>query len=230
MPELMRYALIDTKMPREFVLLQGKGCVWKRCTFCDYHNDVSGDPFAVNAEVLAQVTGEMGVLDVINSGSCPELDDQTIAKIGDIVREKQIHTLWFEAHYLYREKLQGFAARFPGTEVKFRTGVETFDPILRESWRKGIAKEVTLEEIKRWFSGVCLLFGIEGQRFETVQRDIELALEHFEYFSLNAFVENTTGLRRDDELIARVARECLPKLRDLPGVEVLLENTDLGVG
>ena len=50
-------------MPREFVLLQGTGCRWRRCEFCDYHSDVSDDPFEVNRQVLEQVTGEYGVLD-----------------------------------------------------------------------------------------------------------------------------------------------------------------------
>ena len=40
-----RYSLIHTKMPREFVLLQGMGCKWKKCTFCDYHEDVSENPY-----------------------------------------------------------------------------------------------------------------------------------------------------------------------------------------
>ena len=91
-----RYALIHTKMPREFVLLQGAGCKWKKCTFCDYHEDVSSNPFAVNESVLRQVTGQYGVLDVINSGSAMELDSETIALIKEVVKKKQIHTLWFE--------------------------------------------------------------------------------------------------------------------------------------
>ena len=63
-----RYARIDTKMPREFVLLQGTGCRWRKCTFCDYHTDVSAEPYTVNQEVLHLVTGAHGVLDGINSG------------------------------------------------------------------------------------------------------------------------------------------------------------------
>ena len=93
-----RYALIRTKMPREFVLLQGTGCRWRKCTFCDYHEDVSECPFEVNKPVLRRVTGQYGVLDVINSGSAMELDADTIALIKEVVREKKIHTLWFEAH------------------------------------------------------------------------------------------------------------------------------------
>ena len=118
-----RYALIHTKMPREFVLLQGAGCRWKKCTFCDYHEDVSSSPFAINEPVLRQVTGHYGVLDVINSGSAMELDDDTLALIKEVVREKRIHTLWFEAHYMYRKKLKAFAEKFEGVSVKVRCGV-----------------------------------------------------------------------------------------------------------
>ena len=73
-----RYAEISTKMPREFVLLQGCGCRWAKCSFCDYHADVSDNPFEVNRMVLNRVTGKFGVLDVINSGSGIELDEQTL--------------------------------------------------------------------------------------------------------------------------------------------------------
>jgi len=84
-----RYALISTKMPREFVLLQGMGCRWRKCTFCDYHEDVSERPFEVNEPVLRQVTGQYGVLDVINSGSAMELDEETISLIKEVVKEKK---------------------------------------------------------------------------------------------------------------------------------------------
>ena len=67
---MIRYELIHTKMPREFILLQGTGCKWKRCTFCDYYSDYSDKPFETNREVLAKVTGKYGVFDIINSGSC----------------------------------------------------------------------------------------------------------------------------------------------------------------
>ena len=85
-------------MPREFILLQGTGCRWKKCTFCDYYTDSSEQPYELNKEVLEQVTGEYGVLDVINSGSAMELDADTIEHIKRVVKEKCIHTLWFEAH------------------------------------------------------------------------------------------------------------------------------------
>ena len=225
-----RYALIHTKMPREFVLLQGTGCRWRKCTFCDYHQDVSENPFTLNESVLRQVTGHYGVLDVINSGSALELDDDTIALINQVVKEKQIHTLWFEAHYMYRKKLADFASRFAPAKVKFRCGVETFDPTLREEWKKGIPASVTPEDVAKYFQGVCLLCCTQGENKELMLNDIRIAREHFEYFSVNVFCNNSTPVKQDSELAGWFAREVYPQIKDVDGIEVLMENTDLGVG
>ena len=225
-----RYALIHTKMPREFVLLQGAGCKWKKCTFCDYHEDVSSNPFAINESVLRQVTGRYGVLDVINSGSAMELDAETIAFIKEVVKEKQIHTLWFEAHYMYRKKLAEFAQQFAPTQVKFRCGVETFDLELRDIWKKGIPSSVTPEDVAKYFQGVCLLCCTQGESKEHIIKDIEIARQHFEYFSVNVFCNNSTPVKQDKELAQWFVREVYPRIKDVDGIEVLMENTDLGVG
>jgi hypothetical protein len=225
-----RYALIHTVLPREFVLLQGTGCRWKRCTFCDYHKDVSDEPFAVNREVLAQVQGVYGVLDVINSGSAMELDDQTMCMIKEVVKEKNIHTLWFEAHYMYKNQLAKFAEQFEGVEVKFRCGVESFDSNLRERWNKGMATSVTAENVAKYFQGVCLLCCTEGDTKERILNDIALAEQYFEYASLNVFCENTTAVKRDDELVSWFVNEAYPNLKKSDRIEVLINNTDLGVG
>ena len=225
-----RYSLIHTKMPREFILLQGMGCKWKKCTFCDYHEDVSENPYEVNEPVLRQVTGGYGILDIINSGSAMELDDKTIALIKEVVKEKRIHTLWFEAHYMYRKKLASFAEQFAPVKVKFRCGVETFDANLRDRWKNGIPSSVTPEDIAKYFQGVCLLLGTEGESKEHVINDIELAKKHFEYFSVNVFCNNGTDTKRDGELVAWFVKEVYPTLKNQSGIEVLLDNTDLGVG
>ena len=225
-----RYALIHTKMPREFVLLQGTGCRWKKCTFCDYHDDVSEHPFKINEPVLRQVTGQYGVLDVINSGSALELDEKTIALIKEVVKEKQIHTLWFEAHYMYRKKLASFAEQFAPVQVKFRCGVETFDAGLRDAWKKGIPSSVTPEDVAKYFQGVCLLCCTQGESKEHIMKDIEIAQTHFEYFSVNVFCNNSTSVKQDKELAQWFAREVYPQIKDKEGIEVLMENTDLGVG
>ena len=225
-----RYALIHSVLPREFVLLQGTGCRWKRCTFCDYHGDVSDNPFAVNNEVLTRVQGVYGVLDVINSGSAMELDAQTIEMIKEVVKERNIHTLWFEAHYMYKNQLARFAEQFYGVEVKFRCGGESFDGNLREQWQKGIAAHVTVEDVAKYFQGVCLLCCSEGDSKERILRDIALAEQYFEYASVNVFCENTTTVKRDDELAKWFVEEVFPNLRESKKIEILINNTDLGVG
>lgn len=225
-----RYTQIKGRFPREMVLLQGTGCRWHRCTFCDYHEDTSGDPYAVNRPILEQVTGECGALDVINSGSCLELDERTLALLQQIVHDRGIKTLWFEAHYMYRYRLAEFAARFPMAEVKFRCGVETFDAELRARWNKGIPPQVTPDEIARWFQGVCLLCCTEGETRERIERDIAIAREKFEYASVNLFCNNHTPLRRDEELAAWFIRNLYPQLKEDPRLEILLNNTDFGVG
>ena len=225
-----RYALIRTKMPREFVLLQGTGCRWRKCTFCDYHEDVSECPFEVNKPFLRRVTGQYGVLDVINSGSAMELDADTIALIKEVVREKKIHTLWFEAHYMYRKKLASFAEQFAPVKVKFRCGVETFDPELRDAWKKGIPSSVSAQDIARYFQGICLLCCTQGETKEHILKDIELARQHFEYFSVNVFCNNHTEVKQDKELATWFAQEVYPTIKEDTRIEILMENTDLGVG
>lgn len=225
-----RYSVIHTIMPREFVLLQGCGCRWGKCAFCDYHNDVSKNPFAVNCEVLKKVTGCYGVLDVINSGSAMELDDETVAMINSVVREKKIHTLWFEAHYMYRHRLEEFAARFAPAAVKFRCGIESFDGAQRKLWNKGVPLDVTPADVARYFQGVCLLCCTEGEDFERIATDIDIAERYFEYYSVNLFCDNSSGLKRDEALVGCFMDELYPRLLRSQKAEVLLGNTDLGVG
>lgn len=225
-----RYSLIHTSMPREFVLLQGQGCRWRKCTFCDYHEDVSADPYIINKEVLEQVTGQYGVLDVINSGSAMELDEATLALLERVVREKEIHTLWFEAHYMYRSRLKAFAARFAPAKVKFRCGVESFDAAQRISWNKGIPAHVTARDIAEHFNGVCLLCCTMDDTRERILADIATARRHFEYFSVNLFCNNGTEVKRNEQLARWFVAEVYPLIKDEPGIEVLIENTGLGVG
>ena len=225
-----RYSLITTGLKREFVLLQGTGCRWRQCTFCDYHEDVSDTPYETNREVLLRVTGRYGVLDVINSGSAIELDPDTLAMLQQVVAEQHIHTLWFEMHYMYRHRLADFARLFPTATVKFRCGIETFNPELRTLWKKGIRPEVTAQDVARYFQGVCLLCCTVGETREHILTDITLARRYFEYFSVNLFCNNHTAVRRDEALAQWFQSEVYPLIKDDPKIEVLLNNTDLGVG
>lgn len=230
MSELNRYSLIDTHLPREMVLLQGRGCVWKKCSFCDYYDDVGPDSFEINKNVLDKVTGKYGIIDVINSGSFHELDDRTKEYIGKIIREKKIHTMWTECHWIYRHRLDMIRKLYPETNIKFRTGVETFDPAVRSSWNKGIGKNVKPEDIKKYFDGICLLICVKGQTKEMIKKDIDIADRYFEYFSVNVFNINSTDEKQDAELTKWFVSDIYPELIKKDKCEILIDNKDLGVG
>ena len=225
-----RYSLIETKMPREFLLLQGQGCRWGKCTFCDYHSDASPTPFATNKAVLDRVTGKYKRLDIINSGSGIEIDSDTIKLIQSIVQEKEIKTLWFEMHYMYRHRLAEFAQLFAPATVKFRCGIESFDGKQRALWNKGVAEDVEPCDVARYFDGVCLLCCTQGDSKERILRDIATAREHFEYASVNVFNNNSTEIKQDRELAQWFEQEVYPTLLKDNHIEVLISNTDLGVG
>jgi hypothetical protein len=159
-----------------------------------------------------------------------ELEEQTIAMIKEVVKERKIHTLWFEAHYMYKNQLAKFAEQFGDVNVKFRCGVESFDGTLREQWNKGVAVNVIVEDVAKYFQGVCLLCCTEGDSKERIWRDIALAKRYFEYASINVFCENTTAVKRDEELVRWFIEEVYPSLKESKKIEVLVENTDLGVG
>lgn len=228
--ELARYSLIDSHMKRELLLLQGLGCRWKKCTFCDYYNDISADPFLINRPVIDKITGQYSVVDVINSGSIFEIDETTLEYLKVKLLEKGVKTLWCESHWMYHKKLKQIRNFFTGIDVKFRIGIETFDPQLRAAWKKGIPDKIKAKDIAEHFDGACFLVGIQGQSKATILNDIALAKEHFSYFNVNVFIENTTNVKRDEQLIQWFVREVYPTLISDKRIEVLIENTDLGVG
>ena len=79
-----RYSRILEKDKREIVLLKSRPCIWGKCSFCDYIEDNDIDQKEnqkINDEVLNNITGQYGVLEVINSGSFFELPDETIERI-----------------------------------------------------------------------------------------------------------------------------------------------------
>ena len=108
----IRYSVIEDKNPREIVMLVGDGCKWRKCRFCDYHLDSSKDieaNFQLNKQVLSNVTGKFGELEVINSGSFVDLDKKTIELIKQICLKKGIKEIHFEHHlYAYNDIQNGF--------------------------------------------------------------------------------------------------------------------------
>ncbi|MDD6262623.1 MAG: radical SAM protein [Clostridiales bacterium] len=232
---MIRYSIIREKNPREILLLRGTGCRWKKCSFCDYHFDCSPNEeenLEINRAALSCVTGEYGRLEVINSGSFPELGKAFLLELASVCREKEIRVLHFECHYRYRREAAQWRKVFAGfgTELKIKTGVESFDADFRENvLRKGIS-ESDPQKIAECFDECCLLFGIHGQTAESMRSDIETGLAHFERVCVNIFVENSCDIRPDPAVIAEFKKHIMPVYKDNARVDILLDNTDFGVG
>lgn len=226
-----RYSRIINKNQREIVLLKARPCVWGKCRFCDYIDDNSEDIAAMvelNRKVLANVTGEFGVLEVIDSASCFELPGETLEDIKKVVEEKGIKKLFFESHWIYRNRLNEMRDFFK-IPIVYKIGIETFDEDFRENYLNKHADFKSPEEVAAFFDSPCLMVGIKGQTKEMIARDIDILKKYFKLGTVNVYTNNTTDVRRDEALIQWFARE-YAWLKDDPSVEVLFENTDFGVG
>ena len=226
-----RYSEVTNKNKREIVLLKAFPCVWGKCNFCDYIEDNSKNEKEINKinfEVLENITGKYGVLEVINSGSCFELPKKTLEKIREIIKEKNIKKLFLESHWCYKNKLDDIR-KFFGIPIIFKIGVETFDSDFRNNILNKNAKFKNFEEVKEYFQSVCLMVGIKGQTKEMIKKDIDIVLNNFSYSTINIYTENTTPFKRDEELIKWFEKE-YRFLENKDNVEVLFENTDFGVG
>ena len=226
-----RYNKITNKNNREIVLLRSFPCIWGKCSFCDYIDDNGRDEDELNRlnkEVLDNITGEFGVLEVINSGSCFEIPKETMNYIKKIVDKKKIKLLFFESHWCYRNRLDEIK-NFFNVPIVFKIGVETFDYDFRNNFLNKNAKFKDAKEVSEKFESVCLMVGIKGQTEEMIRKDIEILLENFKYGTINVFVNNTTSIKRDEELVQWFRKE-YSYLDDYPTIEVLYHNTDFGVG
>lgn len=226
-----RYSKITDKNKREICLLRSFPCAWGKCTFCDYTEDNGTDEtemVRLNRTVLDQVTGEFHVLEVINSGSCFELPKETLRDIEAVIREKQIEKLFFEAHWIYRNKLEDMRRRMP-VPIVYKIGVETFDREFRQKVLNKHADFSGPEEVAAYFDSPCLMVGIQGQTKEMIAYDIDCLKKYFKLGTVNVYNNNTTPIRRDEKLVAWFMEEYRWLLSD-PAVEVLYEITDFGVG
>lgn len=226
-----RYNIIHGKNKREIVLLKGFPCVWGKCSFCDYIDDNSRDQNEINnlnIDVLDNVKGTYGVLEVINSGSCFELPKGTLEYIKKVIEEKNIKKLFFESHWCYRNRLQEMRDYFK-VDIVFKIGVESFDNDFRNDFLNKNARFEDYTEVKKYFSSVCLMVGIKGQTKEMIKKDVDIVLNNFDYGTINIFTENTTKIERDEDLIKWFERE-YRFLQSEEKIEVLFENTDFGVG
>lgn len=228
-----RYNIINSKQKREIVLLRGQGCIYKKCTFCDYYSDSCSNEqknFLLNKAVLGKVTGIHGNLEVINSGSVFELDQNTLELIKKICQDKHITTIHFEAHYLYKNKINALREYFKDFDLKMKLGLETFDFKFRENVLKKGINENNPAIICENFDEANFLFGIKGQTLESMKKDIELGLKFFERICINIMCDNSTKIVPDKYVIRQFVEHLYPIYRNNNRVDILINNTDFGVG
>lgn len=226
-----RYSEITNKNQREIVLLKAFPCKWGKCSFCDYILDNSKYEEEINKlnfEVLENITGKYKVLEVINSGSCFEIPKATLLKIKEIIKEKKIERLFLESHWIYRNKIQEMRDFFE-IPITFKIGVETFDYDFRNGYLNKNARFENVKELKKYFDSPCIMVGIKGQTKEMIDNDMEIVLNNFDHATINVFVNNTSKVKRDQELVDWFEQK-YKFLIENPKIEVLFNNTDFGVG
>lgn len=226
-----RYSEIINKNQREIVLLKSFPCIWGRCSFCDYIDDNSNleeEMNKLNFEVLKNITGKYGVLEVINSGSCFEIPKDTLERIKKIIKEKNIKKLFLESHWSYKNRLKEMRDYFE-IPIIFKIGVETFDYDFRNNFLNKNARFKTPEEVKEYFDSPCIMVGIKGQTKEMIDNDIDIILNTFEKATVNVFINNSSKIKRDEELVKWFINK-YEFLNENPNIEVLYNNTDFGVG
>lgn len=233
--DMERYSVITEKNKREIVLLRGSGCKWRKCRFCDYHLDFSknqDDNFELNKNVLGNVSGIYGKLEVINSGSFSDLDKNTLELIKKICIEKNIHTLHCEMHWLHKDEILPLKKQFreKNIDIRVKSGIETFDYLFRESYLEKGIPNVSPEALAKYFDEVCLLFGIPGQSEKLMRADIETGLLYFKRVCVNIMQKNNSHIMPDKRVIKTFVEKIYPVYKDNERVDILLNNTDFGVG
>lgn len=230
---LERYNVINEKNKREIVLLRGRGCVWKKCTFCDYHEDFSSNDdnnYQLNKNVLSNVTGVYNQLEIINSGSFSELDNNTVDLILDTCIKNNIKEISVELHWIFRKDIEKIRKKFYPIKVNIKIGIETFDINFRENILKKGMGNVTAYDIKQYFQDCCLLIGIKGQTKEQILDDISIASNNFNRVCINIFNENNTNCKRDNNLVNWFVNELYDTIKNDSKFDILISNTDFGVG
>lgn len=106
----------------------------------------------------------------------------------------------FEAHYIFKHRLHEIREFFE-CEILFKTGIESFDYDFRENVLNKNAKFHDVKEVSDYFDSACLMVGIKGQTKEMIERDIEIGLSNFKWITINIFINNSTPIKRDDELV-----------------------------
>lgn len=230
-----RYSKVENvKNKREVLLLKGKPCMYSKCAFCNYILDNTEDEEEINRiniPLIEKVTGEYGVLEIINSGSIFEVTKETLKKIKEKVIEKNIKVLYFEAYFGYIKRLNEIREYFKDIDIRFLIGIETFDNEYRIKVLKKrfYVNDKILKRIKEEYYGILLMICTNGQTKEQILKDIEIAKNNFNHITISIFVNNSTKIKRDERLVEWFIKEIYPNLKNDSRFEILIDNKDLGV-
>lgn len=231
---MIRYSKVIDKNKREVVLLKGFPCEYSKCAFCNYilDNSIDEDEInLINLKILENISGEFGVLEVINSGSIFELPKKTLERIKEIIIDKNIKILYCEAYFGYVKKLDEIREFFNMVEVRFMIGIETFD----NKYRINVLKknfyltDRIFKKLKEEYNTILLMVCTEGQTKEQILNDIQMGLKHFKEVTISVFVDNGTIIKRNQILVDWFIKEVYHKIKDKKNVEILIDNKDLGV-
>ena len=212
--------------------MKGLPCVWGRCSFCDYVDDNTTDEELIQRVAdteLARVTGEFGRLQLINSGSIQELPEAVRRQIRELLAARGIGEFWTESYWAYRGRFDE-ERRFFGVDTHLFLGVETFDDALRNGVLNKSMHWSGPDDVAALTDSICLMVGFKGQTRETIRRDIDLLLAKFRYGIVNLFSENRLSAGLLDDELRQWFRQEFAWLADEPNVDVLWQNTALGVG
>lgn len=230
-----RYSKVENvKNKREVLLLKGKPCMYSKCAFCNYILDNTEDEEEINRiniPLIEKVTGEYGVLEIINSGSIFEVTKETLKKIKEKVIEKNIKVLYFEAYFGYIKRLNEIREYFKDIDIRFLIGIETFDNEYRIKVLKKrfYVNDKILKKIKEEYYGILLMICTNGQTKDQILKDIEIAKNNFNHITISIFVNNSTKIKRDERLVEWFIKEIYPNLKNDSRFEILIDNKDLGV-
>lgn len=192
---------------REVLLLQSLGCVWNRCTFCEYCLDNEKNAVKchhINEQVINQITGRTGIVEVIDSGSFFELPVESLLALAVQCEKKGVKELRVETHDMYRKSfpmLDQMMMKY-GITVKYRCGIESFDEYVREQvLNKGYGKNIQTAKDLKEYSYINLLVGFEGDDIARIREDIEKAKQgHFDGVTINVFDRNNK-MNRDEKVV-----------------------------
>ena len=153
-------------------------------------------------------------------------------RILQTCREKEISQIHFECHWRDRENIPALRSRFSaaGISTRIKIGIETFDSLFRESYLDKGIDEKNPAVIAENFNECCLLQGLPGQTEESMKRDIETGLAHFERVCVNIMVRNSRPVLPDPGVIRIFFDKVRPCYEKNPRVDILMNNTDFGVG